>query len=736
LDRAASRRFRWILIAIFVCAFGVRLDHIHNIRDTPFFAWLLGDARSYDAWALRIAGGDWIGRDVFYQAPLYPYFLAAIYRIAGHDLYTVRIVQALIGSASCVLLASAVRRLSGDVAGIVAGFMLALWAPAIFFDSLLQKAVLDVFFVCVIVWLISKVRLKADTTAVRLKADTTAVPLKADATAARGVRLQPDWLALGLAAGALALTRENALVFLFVLLAWALLSPPRLRPAAALSIGAALILTPVAIRNAAVGGGFYLTTSQFGPNFYIGNNARADGTYASLRYGRGAPEFERQDATDLAERASGRRLSAGAVSRYWTDRALDFITTHPIDWLRLLGRKLVLLVNATEMVDTESQESYAEVSWPLRMLGSVTHFGVLVPLAVLGVLLARPRRAPIAVVAALSAAYAVSVLVFYVFGRYRYPLVPLLIVFAAIAIEKGSRILFDSTRRQHLLPALIPVAMVAIVANWPVVPHAWMRAVTETNLGVALQADRRYDDAIARYRRALELRPDYAPAMNNLATAYRAAGRLDDAVAEYRRALEAQPDFPDAQYNLANALLDKGAADEAIDRFGAALRSIPDSVDVHNNLGTALAVKGRTEEAIREFRQALTIDPSSSVAHRNLGNLLASNGDRDGAIEHLRLAVSADPSSGDAHYDLGSALLEAGSYAEAVVELRAAVAQLPDSAEARNNLGIALGSTGKLDDAIEQFREALKRKPTFAEAQRNLETAIAAQRASRARRQP
>ena len=36
------------------------------------------------------------------------------------------------------------------------------------------------------------------------------------------------------------------------------------------------------------------------------------------------------------------------------------------------------------MIDTESQESYAECSWPLRVLGPVTHFGVLVPLAVIG----------------------------------------------------------------------------------------------------------------------------------------------------------------------------------------------------------------------------------------------------------------------------------------------------------------------------------------------------------------
>ena len=61
--------------ALFVVAMAVRLLHLWAIRDTAFFDVLMGDARSYDLWAQRLAAGDWIGADVFYQAPLYPYFL-------------------------------------------------------------------------------------------------------------------------------------------------------------------------------------------------------------------------------------------------------------------------------------------------------------------------------------------------------------------------------------------------------------------------------------------------------------------------------------------------------------------------------------------------------------------------------------------------------------------------------------------------------------------------------------
>ena len=130
--------------------------HVWQIRSAPFFSVLMGDSRAYDEWAQRIAGGDWLGHEVFYQAPLYPYLLGVIYAVAGRSLLLVRIVQAPIGSASCVLLALAGARLFSPRAGIAAGLILALYAPAIFFDGLLQKSVLDVFFVCLALWLISR----------------------------------------------------------------------------------------------------------------------------------------------------------------------------------------------------------------------------------------------------------------------------------------------------------------------------------------------------------------------------------------------------------------------------------------------------------------------------------------------------------------------------------------------------------------------------------------------------
>ena len=703
---------------IFLVALAVRLVHLWQIQPSPFFDVLLGDANGYDEWARRLAAGDWLGTEVFYQAPLYPYFVGVVYAVFGRDLLILRVIQALIGSASCALLGMAGTRFFSKNVGLTAGLALALYAPAIFFDGLIQKSVLDMFFVCLGLWLLS-----------RLMTGDTA---------------RATWISLGLAMGGLALTRENALLLIVVILAWALYSPDvaaglqsRLSPARAglktrrygrvvwFLAGLAMVLLPVAARNHSVGGGFYLTTSQFGSNLYIGNNPTADGTYASIRSGRGAPEFERQDAMEVAEQAVGHKLTPAEVSSHWTGRVVNYITSQPGDWLALTGRKIALLFNSAEMLDTESQDSYADWSLLLWLGGFVGHFGVLVPLAVFGVIATWPDRRRLWLLHALAMAYAASVVMFFVFARYRYPLVPFLLLYGAAGVWAAPRFIRAMAPARRTLAAAVVVAA-AIFANWPLLSASLMRAITETNLATALQAQDRYDEAITHYQQALTHEGTYAPAYNNLGTALRAQGKVDEAIAAYQRALDLRPEYPDARFNLANAELAKGDPDTAIQQFRETLKRDPDSVETHTNLGIALEGRGDLTGAIAAFREAVRLSPRLSRSYRNLGNALANAGDSRGGVAALSEAVSLDASDADARYDLGSLLLQLEQFPAAAAQFEAAVKINPNAAEAMNNLGIALASQGRLADALRWFERALAARPGFADAQANRARARAA----------
>ena len=600
------------LAAIFATALLARLVHVWQLGASPFGDLLLGDSAGYDRWARELAAGDWLGSEVFYQAPLYPYLLGVVYAALGSDVTVVRVCQAVLGSASAVLLAAAGGRFFSPRVGIAAGAVLALYAPAIFVDATLQKSVVDVFLLTGLLWLLSRTL--------------------------NGAPPARRWIGLGVLLGALCLTRENALILVGALGTWLWMERRTrrgwLRQAALVAAGVAVVLVPVALRNGAVGGEWHLTTSQFGPNFYIGNSAGADGAYRPLRYGRGDAAFERDDATALAEAAVGRDLSPAGVSRYWVGQAIDDIAAAPGRWLRLMVRKGALTFNAVEAVDTESQYAHAEHSLPLAATGWLAHFGLLVPLAAVGIAVTWPQRQRLLPLYLMFGLYAASVIAFYVFARYRYPLAPFLVLFAAAGGEHLARVARGAATVSHA-PILAGIVLACIAgANWPLLSKDHMRAASYNNLATAYREQGDLPRAIQLYETALALDEDYAQAHSNIGSALAASGEPERAIEHYRQAIAADPGAGDLRYNYGNALLAANLYSEAAEQFRFAVEAWPEDAEAYNNLGIALASARRMAEAAEAFREAVRLDPAGARAHRNLGIALEALGDADGAQRH------------------------------------------------------------------------------------------------------
>src|SRR6185436_12349820 len=201
---------------------------------------------------------------------------------------------------------------------------------------------------------------------------------------------------------------------------------------AALAAGFALVLAPVALRNHALGGGFLPTTSNAGVNFYIGNGAEADGQYRPLIAGRGHPDHEREDARRIAQDLAGHELSPDGVSGFWFARAFSEIRDEPGHFAWLLAHKARLLAWHGEIMDAVALEVLEDESLVLRVLGFLS-FGVLLLLALAGSVCAWGRRHAGFTLAA-AALLALSILAFFVVGRFRLGLVPFLLPFAGIAL--------------------------------------------------------------------------------------------------------------------------------------------------------------------------------------------------------------------------------------------------------------------------------------------------------------
>ncbi len=230
-----------------------------------------------------------------------------------------------------------------------------------------------------------------------------------------------------------------------------------------------------------------------------------------------------------------------------------------------------------------------------------------------------------------------------------------------------------------------------------------------------LQQAKRWEEAIGYYRAAMALRPATVAVYNNLGNALLGNGRVDEAIAEYRKAIELDPKFAAFGHNnIGNALRDKGRLGEAIAEWKKALELDPKLAYPHYNLGLALKDKGRLDEAIAEWKKAIQLDPKLSPAHNNIGVALTDMGRFDEAIAECKMAIQLDPKCANAYNNLGVALKNKGRVDEAITEWKKTLHLDPKHAYAHRNLGEALLRQGRFAEAEAAYREAIRLNPNSA----------------------
>jgi tetratricopeptide (TPR) repeat protein len=181
-------------------------------------------------------------------------------------------------------------------------------------------------------------------------------------------------------------------------------------------------------------------------------------------------------------------------------------------------------------------------------------------------------------------------------------------------------------------------------------------------------------------------------AYNNLGTMLTLQGKTPEAIAQFRRAIEINPDYTDAYYNLGNVLASQGRLAEAIKHFQKAVDLNPDYAEAHYNLGVALGMLGRLDEAVRQYRKAIKIKPDNARAHYNLADIFFAQGQWNEAIEQYQRALKQMPDSVHAHYQLGLALQNQGRFAAAIAQFQKVLELDPRHVTAQNNLAWLLAT--------------------------------------------
>jgi Flp pilus assembly protein TadD len=641
------------LLLVFVIALALRLVVVALASRDPIADVPMLDAEYVVDWAHDVARGRvWDSPEgtAYFRTPLYAWFLALAFLLPGPDLPAARLLQALLGALSVVLLADVAHRRFGRTAAWATGLLGATSWPLLLYDREFLMVPLVIFF--------------------------GAALLRAwdGATGASGAR---RWLAIGLLLGLGGATRPNFLAAAPVLLALAALgfgAAGRLRRVAWIAAGAIVVLAPLAIRNRVVSGEWILLSTQGGLNLWIGNNPDADGMSATLP---GFTSWRNEDVSAYVARARGRPAGPREEDAYFAKLAWDYARRSPLDALRGLARKAYLFFQGYEIRNTRDLYLYRARDPVLRL--PWPDFGLLAPLALVGMAATRRRARELTFLWGTAAAMALGVIVFFVCARYRMVAWPALLVYAgagasALAARASGRAAL--ARRWALFAALLALARVDF-------------------LGLR--------------------HPDPAPAHLQWGNTWARLGRDADAEREYREALRLAPGFPEARDHLGALLLRRGRGDEAIRELEAAAAGMPRSFRVRRSLAEALEGAGRVDEALRVRRETLELSAGAPEDALALATTLGMAG-RTAEADSLFRAV--EPTLGDDPFFLlnaGTTSLALGREAEGLARL----ARAARSDATRESAAAAIAtwhlSRSRVDEARRVLDDALRVGPESAE---------------------
>ncbi|MEW5702387.1 MAG: tetratricopeptide repeat protein [Candidatus Zixiibacteriota bacterium] len=696
--------------AIFVLALLARVIVLWQLsRNNPGFFDPTVDSRWHYLWAKSIAAGDWLGSGVFYRAPLYPYLLGIWITLFGDGLWPIRLAQAVIGSLSAVLVCLIGARGFGRRVGITAGLIWAIYGTMIYYETELLIEVIVVPFTLLAIWL-----------AMREHGQTP-------------VRLW-RWLTVGIVVGLTAIARPNILLALpaFWMWSWTPADRPsrtrreRWSGPLAVTLGALLPIVPVTARNFMVGNDPVLISYQGGVNLYLGNNPKADGLTMSM------PEVTLDESVEwnefvrttdsIASALAGRSLRPSEVSSFWTRRALAYMTAHPLAATWGILKKTYYLFNGYETGDQTDIYAYTRYSSLLRRL--IWHFGIyfpyglIAPLAVLGIPLAwrvSSRTRPLMVYTVL---YALTVIGFLVTARHRLPILPMMVLFA-VAIAWT---LVEYMRTGKTLKWLVIGGVVAIhlfVFNRPIVERI-MANPTFTLYQEALTLDRRgdYAQAVEVYEKALAIDPSHLASLRNLAYDLVRVKEYDSAVAVSFTYMRHRSSDAEVINNMGLAYLGKGDTGKAEGCFRIAVRTNPNLGQPHLNLGDIARAREQIPVAVQHYAAAVAGDSAFAPAYNALALIFTAAKNYTEAIRLLKTATAHAPGSVTSWANLGAVYLENGQPLPAIEVLGKALLLQPLTGAVRVNLAVAYVRADSVEAARAQLQEVLKHEPQNATALR------------------
>lgn len=634
------RPAEWVgLIGLFLFALLLRMVYLKQMEESLLFQFPTGEERGYVHAATKGAFSGWI------PSPLYPYLL----RLIGGRYPLLRTLQLFIGALNGLLVYALGRRVFGKGVGVLAGLMMSVYGPLLYFEGGLVPTAFEVFIglglLLALLWTLR-------------------------------TRWWVGWGLVGVLLGLLLFTVPRLLPLVPVLvgcIGWD--HERRVLPRASHTVGLlggmALVLFP------AVLGGVPLR-SPVAQMFHVGQ--RVD--YERALRGRSAYGDDVKLCEPTEDQGSG--------------------AAH-------LGKKFWLFWSGDEVEydqDPYVSRSYSRV---LRLLlwraGLAFPFGLLGPLALAGIGLGliHRRSREVGLFVWIIAAHVVAGLLFYVSSSTRASALPLLMLFGSYTLYWGY-VQVRHRRFRALGRLSVAVVILMVVLNLPNERGTSVaRAAAHHTIARIYVQKSMWASAMTEARAALEIDPNYLEPRYLLAFLSSKRRLYADAAVEYEKILSICPHDRTTRRALARVYTLDELYDRAIAHYKALIAEQP-RAELYSELGGIYLKNNLFNEAIGAYQQAVHLDSLRAEDWSNLGLAYGRQGNHTQEILQYQRALQLRPDHAKTLHNLGVAYQQEGRLEEAVAALERAMRLNPGSLGTPYNLAIAYTEQGRYDEALALYQ--------------------------------
>ncbi len=567
---------------IFLFAYIIRLlvNYILTIY-YPFYSHPGSDVIYYNNWAQEIVYYNWIGRDVFWGMPLYPYFLAILYSITFSNPYLIRIIHILIGAVNCSLTYLVASKIFDKKVGVLAGVLVAINFTLICYDCLMMPVGLNIFLsLSVIYFLLHREKMQK----------------------------KREWFFLGIVIGLAALGDGKMLLFALGIIVYFFAFYRHkghryaLRVLVPLVLGIFIILSGVGLRNKLIGGDWVWISAQSGLSFFVGNNPDANGVFNNPPFIRPDHKGQDEDQRIIASTYAGRLLTPSEVSYFWFKKGINYILSSPISYSRLLLKKFLLFFTDTELA--YDMDMLFLRDWKNKM--DINPFTILCYLAMIGMLFIGPKYKESVFINIMILSQLVFTLIFFLTNKHRAAILPFLIMYEACALLWSAEQIRN--RRLFKIGCIAMSFFVFVLIFKPQQVSSSMIDFLKSSKECVVYGKRKdYNKAIDACNKALSIRPYDTNTLYNLANIYLSNSEFAKAEQYYKRVLDINPYQVDAMYNLAYICKQKADYDHAL-RLYKYILTLREEIDVHYQLASIYRMLGRCDKAKQHYLRIKELD--------------------------------------------------------------------------------------------------------------------------------